>query len=158
MGISEDQLKGLLSNIERGRRVEQKKVVMPVHRVEIPIVPIPKPRMVKSDAWKKRPVVERYWRYKDSVLGYCKGVGFELNEVFSATFVMPMPKGWCATKLMEKNGKPCREKRPDLDNLVKAISDILMEEDKGIWRYEKVQKLWGYEGKIIIDNVYNYII
>ena len=27
-----------------------------------PVEPVAKPRMTRSDRWKKRPVVEKYWR------------------------------------------------------------------------------------------------
>lgn len=35
--------------------------------ISYPLTPVPKPRMTKSDAWRKRPCVMRYWAFKDKV-------------------------------------------------------------------------------------------
>ena len=45
------------------------------------------------------------------------------------------------------NGMP-HKKRPDLDNLIKAVKDCLLEEDSEIWLYGKMKKVWSYEGKV----------
>jgi len=47
--------------------------------MKIKINPLPKPRMVKSDAWRKRPCVVKYWQYKDELKKQFKG--YKLGEV-----------------------------------------------------------------------------
>jgi Holliday junction resolvase RusA-like endonuclease len=47
-------------------------------------------------------------------------------------------------------GRPHQQK-PDLDNLLKALVDACYQEDKGIWNYGELKKLWDYKGSIIIE-------
>ena len=35
--------------------------------MSINIQPVAKPRMTRSDRWKKRPVVLKYWQFKDAL-------------------------------------------------------------------------------------------
>ena len=35
--------------------------------ISINIQPVAKPRMTRSDRWKKRPVVLKYWQFKDAL-------------------------------------------------------------------------------------------
>ena len=69
----------------------------------------------------------------------------------SITFVMKMPVSLSKKKKALLNGTP-HLKKPDLSNLVKAFEDSF-EEDSHVWRYKDVQKIWGYEGKIIVESV-----
>lgn len=45
-------------------------------------------------------------------------------------------------------GKP-HTKKPDIDNLCKALLDALYKDDSKIWDL-RVTKIWGYEGQIEI--------
>jgi Holliday junction resolvase RusA-like endonuclease len=112
----------------------------------IPVTPIPKPRMTRADSWKKRPIVTRYWKYKDELSEY----DIQLNNPLSVTFVLPLPKSWSKKKKEEYHGKP-HESKPDLDNLIKALQDCVLVEDSHIHTYLNCRKIWGYEGSIIID-------
>ena len=88
--------------------------------VEVEINPVPKPRMVKSDAYKKRKVVQDYWAYKDQLKFKCSCLGVnDLPDVVGISFVMPMPRSWTKKKKSEMDGKP-HQQRPDLDNLIKG--------------------------------------
>ena len=111
------------------------------------IDPCPKPRMTQQDRWKKRPRVVRYWQYKDKL----RELNPEINwDPLSIHFVMPMPKSWSKKKRKEMDGKP-HITRPDLDNLIKAFQDAILDEDSQVWRYGKMIKTWGEKGQIILD-------
>lgn len=108
------------------------------------ITPVPKPRMTQRDKWAKRPAVLRYFAFCDQV----RAAGIELGEVVNVIFVMPMPKSWSQTSRNAMDGKPHRQK-PDLDNLLKAVSDAALSEDKQIHTIT-AKKVWGEVGKIIL--------
>ncbi len=109
------------------------------------ITPVPKPRMTRSDKWKKRDCVVRYYAFKDEV---------QANKItlpesdYHVTFILPMPKSWSKKKKQEMNGKPHQQK-PDKDNLEKALLDAIFDDDCKIWD-GRVTKLWGEVGKIVI--------
>ncbi|MCK4901406.1 MAG: RusA family crossover junction endodeoxyribonuclease [Anaerolineales bacterium] len=110
------------------------------------ITPIPKPRMTRSDKWKKRPDVLRYRAFADEVR--LKGV--ELPESgYHVTFVLPMPPSWSKKKRLAMSGQPHQQK-PDKDNLEKALLDALFQDDSHIWD-GRVTKIWGEQGEIIVD-------
>lgn len=112
------------------------------------IEPVPKPRMLKSDKWKKRPEVLRYWAFCD----HARLLKIQLPESgYHVTFVMPMPKSWSQKKRGVMNGKP-HQQRPDKDNLEKALLDAIFDEDCRVWD-GRVTKIWGEEGKIIVGEV-----
>lgn len=112
------------------------------------LTPVPKPRMTRSDAWKKRACVMRYWAFKDKV----RELGITLNDSNQhITFILAMPKSWSKKKQLDMDGKPHQQK-PDKDNLEKALLDSLFTEDKHIWD-SRVTKLWGPRGQIIIEDI-----
>ena len=109
------------------------------------IKPVPKPRMTRSDRWKKRPCVLRYFDFKDAV----KRLGITIPDCnYHVIFIMPMPKSWNREKKFTMDGEP-HQQRPDKDNLEKALLDAIFQEDCRIWD-GRCSKVWGYEGKIII--------
>lgn len=119
-----------------------------INMQEYKIKPVPKPRMTKSDAWKERPCVVQYWAFKDKV----RELGIKVNESWDhITFVLPMAKSWSKKRKKEMNWKP-HQKKPDKDNLEKALLDSLFEEDKHIWD-SRVSKIWWEEWKIIISKI-----
>ena len=63
-------------------------------------------------------------------------------------FGMPMPESWSKKKKAEFLGK-AHQQRPDWDNLGKALSDAVLEEDCGIWDLRCV-KIWSSVGYIEI--------
>ena len=96
--------------------------------VEIEIDPVPKPRMVKSDAWAQRPIVLNYWRFKDEINLLANKQNFILGEAYKVVFTIKMPDSWSKKKKKEYDGLP-HQSRPDLDNLVKSINDCLSPEE-----------------------------
>lgn len=113
------------------------------------IDPLPKPRMVKSDSWRKRPCVLKYWAYKDELRNQAAKAGFVLGETFDVLFIIPMPVSWSRTKMAQMVNTPHRQ-RGDIDNLFKALSDCLLVEDSAVHSV-KMSKIWGEAGAIVIS-------
>lgn len=113
---------------------------------EYPITPCPKPRQTQADKWKKRPAVLRYRAFADE----CRLHRIQLPESdVHVTFVLPMPESWSEKKKTEMDGKPHQQK-PDRSNLMKALEDALYQDDAKLWD-SRSSKIWGREGKIIIE-------
>lgn len=111
-----------------------------------PITPVPKPRMTKSDAWKKRPCVMRYWAFKDKV----RELGIELICPCKITFYVPMPKSWSKKKKTSFDGRPHLNETFDVDNGLKGLMDAIYDQDGHIWSIA-VEKRWAHEGSITIE-------
>ena len=111
------------------------------------ITPTPKPRMTVSDKWKKRPVVLKYFSFKDEVRRHKIEVDVEGCFV---TFGIPMPKSWSHKKRKGLLNKPHQQK-PDVDNLLKALLDAVYDDDSVVWSIS-VKKIWGDIGFIEIEN------
>ena len=47
--------------------------------ITYPKTPLSKPRMTRADTWKKRPIVLRYWEYKDDIKSWAKLNNFTLG-------------------------------------------------------------------------------
>lgn len=109
------------------------------------ITPVPAPRMTRSDKWKKRPVVLKHFAFRDE----CKLKKITVKSGDSIIFVLPMPKSWSKKKKAEYDSKP-HEQKPDLDNLCKSLLDAIYEDDSHIHTLN-LKKIWGYDGKIIIE-------
>ena len=107
------------------------------------IIPVPAPRMTRSDKWKGRHCVLRYFNFCDEV---------KLNNITlpesgaHIIFTIPMPKSWSNKEKLTINGNPHKSK-PDIDNLLKALLDAIFQEDKHIYNI-RATKIWGYEGSI----------
>ncbi len=109
------------------------------------IVPMGKPRMTRSDTWKQRPVVMRYWAFKDE----CREQELMIPENDAhLIFVIPMPKSWSKKKRQQMNGHP-HQSKPDIDNITKAVLDAVHKSDAHIWDI-RTSKIWGEVGQIII--------
>jgi len=118
---------------------------------EVAIVPVPKPRMTRSDAWRKRRCVVRYWEFKDELL-IKLGRDFVMPECdYHIIFYLPMPKSWSRKKRLEMDGKPHQQK-PDKDNLEKAFLDCVLADDSKIWD-GRATKRWAQVGKITLKKL-----
>lgn len=118
--------------------------------IELNIIPIAKPRMTIGDRYKQRKPVLEYWKYKDNLKQLAKENNLIINEVLNnIVFVIPFPKSYSNKKKVELNGKP-HTLKPDLDNIIKAFQDSLLDNDSYIHTYKNISKVWGYDGKIII--------
>ena len=116
-------------------------------RIEYDITPVAKPRMTQRDKWKKRPSVEAYHEYCDKVRRL--GLIFPLSGA-AVTFIMPMPPSWPEKKKLNLVGK-AHQLKPDVDNLLKGLMDAVFEEDCQVWNLAGLTKLWGRDGRIIIQ-------
>lgn len=86
--------------------------------------------MTRSDKWRKRPVVVRYFAYCDRLREL--GSGREVSPVLVLRFYISMPRTWSIKKKAEMEGRP-HQQRPDIDNLIKAFLDALCEEDSYVY-------------------------
>lgn len=84
--------------------------------------------MTRSDKWKKRPCVLRYWAFKDECA--LKGVKITGGTV-ELLFDIEMPKSWSKKKKSQMRLKP-HTSRPDIDNMIKSVFDAMLEEDSHI--------------------------
>ena len=103
-----------------------------------------KPRMSQRDTWKKRPCVNRYYQFKDSLKA--EWGDRELTDSFWIVCHIPMPKSWSKKKREQMRGQPHRQK-PDADNITKAFKDSLYKEDSIVWD-ERCTKFWADNGAI----------
>ena len=111
-----------------------------------------KPRMTRADAWKRRPVVLRYWEYKDELKRQARDIGYTPEYEIDIEFHIPMPKSWSKKKMAKYAGQPHQQK-PDIDNMLKGFMDCLLDEDKKVWRVKAVKKwMIGGQGCIIINS------
>lgn len=110
------------------------------------------PRMTRRDRWAKRPVVLRYFEFKDTLI---KHVGrHAAPDELHATAYVPMPDSWSQKKKKAMDGMPHRV-RFDGDNCLKAIQDSLFHEDGAIW-FASIKKLWCKAGQERIELTLNY--
>lgn len=119
--------------------------------IELKIDPVAKPRMTRSDVWKHRPIVDRYYAFKDHLKMLCNLQHFELGDKFRVEFYIRMPDSWSKSKREGMLNKPHQQK-PDLDNLVKSVNDCLVINDEVIY-YIEASKVWWEEGKIVFYNI-----
>jgi Holliday junction resolvase RusA-like endonuclease len=118
---------------------------------EFNIKPVSKPRMVRSDKYKKRTITDSYWAFKAELKlnANLQGLSTLPEEISAITFIVPMPDSWSLTKKTIHDGMPHKQ-RPDCDNFLKGLQDCLCAEDSHIWHIGDMKKIWGKEGKIII--------
>ena len=118
--------------------------------MNIDIVPLAKPRMVRGDKWKKRPVVQRYWAFKAEWRLKVRA-DFDLNYK-NIEFILPMPKSWSKKKQKEMcDTAHCS--KPDLDNLLKAVGDAQLDDDSAIHTLGGLRKSWGRKGMIVVTEM-----
>jgi len=108
------------------------------------IKPVSKPRMVRSDSWKKRKCVTDYWAYKDE----CKLKKVTIENGDHIIFRLPIPK----SRLKENLAGQPHQQRPDVDNLAKGLMDAVLKEDSHIFDI-RITKLWGHSGSIEINKM-----
>lgn len=110
------------------------------------VEPMAAPRMTQRDRWSKRPVVQRYFAFRDQV---------RQNQVLipesgaHITFVLPMPPSWPKAKRAKHAWQP-HQQRPDVDNLAKALLDAVFDEDCRVHDI-RVSKIWGDYGMIVVS-------
>lgn len=105
----------------------------------IHLPPIGKPRMTRRDKWARRACVQTYWRWKDLLLAMIRP--YKPNATsFSFRAYFKFPESYSAKKKGLLLGKP-HDKKPDIDNILKALLDALFKNDSGIASV-KAEKFW----------------
>ena len=99
-----------------------------IKSIIVPINPMGKPRMTQKDKWARRPVVLRYFKFKDDINKYIKDIIPKDVYDLSWTAYIEMPKSWSKKKKNALMGMRHRQK-PDRDNVDKAILDSIFKED-----------------------------
>lgn len=116
------------------------------------IDPFGKPRMVSSDKWKipkglSKKCVYDYIAFGDELRLKANLKQFVLPDEFMVEFSIPMPNSWAKKKKHPMIGAPHQQK-PDIDNLVKSVLDILKPDgDQGVWSV-MATKRWCIAGQI----------
>lgn len=100
--------------------------------------PMGKPRMTRSDKWKKRDCVLRYRAWADDIRAACSAELKGAVEVRVAAF-FELPK--CSEKKRKEMAGTLKRTRPDADNILKAVCDALFEEDGAIAKMS-CEKRW----------------
>lgn len=127
---------------------------MSVKRFIIEAEPMGAPRMTQRDRWAKRPVVQRYWAWKDKAreaAGELPPAESIQSVSWVAVFVPPV--SWSKKKRAAAMGTLHRSK-PDIDNIFKAVLDSLFDEDKHI-AAGGVKKVWGEIERMEVEIVYS---
>ena len=93
--------------------------------------PQPKPRMTRSDKWKKRPIVQRYYGYCNIIKLIDNRLSGRLSKIvdtgrINVVFFLPIPKS-----RDEKEGDP-HQVTPDIDNFLKALLDAICDNDSHV--------------------------
>lgn len=110
-----------------------------------PITPVAKPRMTRSDKWKRRPAVLKYRAFCDEIRARRVSLPDPGAHV---VFHVPMPASW-SRKKREAHRDQAHTQRPDVDNFTKAILDALYGDDSHIWDV-RATKVWADRGGISI--------
>ena len=112
---------------------------------------VAKPRMTRSDRWRKRPIVQKYWAYKDELRYLAREDGFKLAPVLSVKFYIAMPKSWSKKKKMARASTP-HQQTPDLDNYLKGFMDAFADDDSYVYEFINCGKYWSIDRDYIIIN------
>jgi Holliday junction resolvase RusA-like endonuclease len=110
------------------------------------ITPMAKPRLVRSDTWAGRKVVQFWYLYKDQLNLEAKRLKYVPGDSLVINFYLPMPSSWSRIRKLKMNGTP-HQQTPDIDNLLKGFTDALMTEDCRIHSV-LARKFWALEGRI----------
>ena len=110
-----------------------------------------KPRMTRRDKWEKRPPVMRYRAIAKEMQLQANLQVYTPYPAIKATIGIKMPKSWSKKKKREKLGTPHQQK-PDVDNITKAIMDILCKDDAFIYHID-IKKFWAEESIVLLENI-----
>lgn len=101
---------------------------------------IPRDKLRES-GFRRLTRIEKYNNYKISVLALAKAKQFTFPSIgASIKFYLPVPASWSKSK-KALHHLQYHTSRCDLDNLIKALLDSLMSEDKHIAHFEAA-KYW----------------
>lgn len=111
---------------------------------------------LRKDGLKRLNRLERYNKYKVSLLSMANQQKFVLPEQGAEIFFyMPIPRTWRKHKKASMLGK-LHQQKPDLSNMLKALEDSFLAEDKYVANYKGLSKIWAEEGCGRIEIVVHY--
>lgn len=110
---------------------------------------VAKPRMTRSDRWRKRPIVQKYWDYKEELNYLARMDGYELGPVLSVKFFIAMPKSWSIKKKKKMIRLP-HQQTPDLDNYLKGFMDAFVDDDSFVYEFVNCGKYWSIDKDYIV--------
>jgi Holliday junction resolvase RusA-like endonuclease len=97
--------------------------------------PLGKPRQTQADRWQQRDCVVRYRAWADEIrLAATGSITEKVRADVLGLYVFAhfeLPASWSEQKKQEHYGRLHRTK-PDSDNIVKAVADSLLGEDKTV--------------------------
>lgn len=129
-------------------KVIEEKYGIPEIKFKLDVAPHSAPRMVRSDKWKKRPIVESYFAHRDELRLKCNLAGYKLQEILNIIFIVDMPKSWSNKRRADMQYK-LHQQRPDRDNFLKAFQDSFIGDD-GFVADGRTLKIWGNKAEILI--------
>lgn len=109
--------------------------------------PMGAPRMTQRDRWKKRPIVLRYFAYRDRIRAVVGDVPVVPASMFMQFYMTP-PESWSKKKKAASYGQLARSGY-DIDNMIKGVLDTLFLNDSGV-AFVQATKLWSEQPKIVI--------
>lgn len=108
--------------------------------------PIGKPRMTRRDKWKQRPCVMGYRAWCDG-LREAAGVRGKAKLTTPTILIVHayfgFPSSWDEKKRLQHFNQPHTQK-PDSDNILKAVSDALFQNDEMVFS-QAIEKTWQDE-------------
>lgn len=116
-----------------------------------PINPVAKPRMTRTDRWKGRASVLRFFAFRDEVRKLIPAP----KGPFGVVFLLPMPDYWSLVKMADHENT-IHTMKPDLDNLIKGLFDSLYTDDSHAWCVSAA-KIWSRSGSIIILPIEDFV-
>ena len=125
-------------------------------RIVIPGPAPGKPRMVRSDKWRKRPATSRYWAWANRIkadVGNSIPAAELVTELRITAFYEP-PGSWSKKRRVAAIGTRHRSK-PDGSNILKGVEDCLWPDNDSAIADIVARKRWDWvarlEVEIIID-------
>lgn len=130
----------------------KKEIDLPIEKINriyvIDIQAIGYVRRTRADKWKKRPIVMKYYHYKNLLSFLLNRMNYKQEKELNILFLLPIPQS-LSSKKREELHLTQHNKKPDLDNLVKAFLDTATKQDNYISKVNAV-KLYSLYPKIII--------
>lgn len=121
-------------------------------RLDIQGPPPGKPRMTKSDKWRKRSATDKYWVWANAIkvaVAGCIPPAAMVAEVNWTAYFEP-PPSWSKKKRVAAIGTRHRSK-PDLDNIAKALSDTLWPDDDSAIADGTFRKRWDWTARLEVE-------
>ena len=117
--------------------------------VEMPPFSKARPRVTRHGTYMPKAYEEK--RATLRALYFAAGGELDPTEpiYLNLVFIFRMPKSWSKKKKHEMDWAYC-QKTPDIDNLVGAVMDALIEKDQVVVTL-RANKYWGPEDRILIE-------